>query len=112
MKGYVTHKLPIIITTAGVNRFEGGAQDILHVNARSSRRISRNISSPFTVVPELNKSIFLSIAISRAGVNIAVRKKGAHLDMRKFTNLLSKIYNMDYVDLAISKISVRLGKAC
>ena len=57
------------------------------------------------VVPGLRRNLFSSLAAAQTGVKTIIENNGSSLDLGAFSGLLTRLDNMDHLDVSIAKKS-------
>ena len=102
---------PPIERATGENVLRGTAQGILLVVARSSNDVLKTVKLPIVLVPGLKRNIFFSSAAPQKGVKTTIENNGSSLDLGAFGVQLTRLDNMEYLNLIYAKESRRTESA-
>ena len=102
---------PMEIRAGGDNMLHGTAQGILLVVVRGTDDVSRKLKLPKVLVPGLRRSLFSSLASAQSGVKTFIKKNGSFLDLEPYNIQLTRLDNIDRLDLTIVKESRRTESA-
>ena len=91
------------IRIAGDSVLHGTAQGILLLVVRGTDDILRIVKWPAVLVPGLKRNIFSSSTAAKIGVKMIIEKNGSSLDLGPFSVQLTRLVNMDPLDLRIVK---------
>ena len=100
------------IKAAGHNTLFGTAQGILLVVVRDTQDLCRTVKLPILFMPGLGRNP-LSIALAaQKGAKTIFPKAGSIADLGLFSIQLTRLDNLDHLELAISKESKPTVSAC
>ena len=99
------------ITAAGDNVLSGTAQGILLVVVRATDDVLRTVKFPIVVVPGIKRSSFSSLSAAQKDVKTIIGNSSSSLDLGVFSVQLTRLDNMDYLDLTIEKESRKTESA-
>ena len=103
MPEYTRIQPPMEITAAGDNVLRGTAQGILLVVVCGTNNVLRTVKLPVVLVPGLKRELFSGSAAAQKSVKTIVEKNGSSLDLGVFSVQLTRLDNMDHLDLTIVK---------
>ena len=78
-------------------------QGILLVVVRGTDDVLRTVKLPIVLVPGLTMNSFSTSAAAQKGVTTIIEKSGSSLDLEAFSFQLTRLDNMEYLDLTIAK---------
>ena len=100
---YTRIKPPKEIGATGDNVLRGTVQGILLVVVRGTDDVLRTVKLPIVLVPGLTMNSFSTSAAAQKGVTTIIEKSGSSLDLEAFSFQLTRLDNMEYLDLTIAK---------
>ena len=95
----------IEIRAAGDNVLRGTAESILLVVVRGTDDILKTVKLPIVIVPGSNKNIFFISAAAQKGAKTVMKRSGSSLDRGPYSVQLTRLDNMEHLDLKIAKQS-------
>ena len=93
------------IRAAGGNILHGTAQGVLVVVICGTDGVLRKVKLTLVLVPSLKKSLFSSSAAAKKSVKTVIAKTGSSLDLGPFRVQLTRLDDMDHLDLTKAKES-------
>ena len=96
---------------AGENTLYGTAQDTLLVLVHDTDDSYRNLKSRVKLVPDLKINLFSIVAVTVKGLKTVISKEMPFLNLGLFSVQLSRSNNIDHLDLATAKGSLRTESA-
>ena len=111
MLEYTRIEPPMEIRAAGDNVLRGTAQGILPVIVCGTDDVLRTVKLPIVLEPGLKRNLSSISAVAQKGVKISIEKNGSSLDLGVFSIQLTRLDNMDHLDLRTAKESRRTESA-
>ena len=111
MQDYTQINPPMEIKAAGHNTLFGTTQGTLLVVVRDTQDVCRTVQLPIILVPGLGRNLFSTAVAAQKGVKTIFTKEGSIVDLGLFSIQLTRLDNLDHLDLAILKESRRTESA-
>ena len=93
------------------NVLHGTTQGISLVVVRSTDDVLRTVKLPILLVPGLKRNLFSKLAAAQKGIKRIIEKNGLSLNLGPFSVQLTRLYDMDHLDLKIVKYSRKTESA-